>query len=450
MAELPFERLLVGVEVARGTPLANPTRYLNLAGTVSPKQEIYRPDESRGTLAEFYRSVVVRQWSEFEAEGGLDVYTLPLLLNALIAGNIDGTGATPAALTVDPAGANNAIDYEAVTAGAQGNRISITYIDPDVALSPLDIDVSDQAILVYLETGAGPGNAIVTIGDDITAAIAAHPVASLMVTAVDSGADDGSGVVTAMPLAYLTGGVGANITIPAGGATTRLWTFAPTMNADDLDTLTFYWGDPNIQQFQSDYNLLDEMVISADASGTDGATVSIKGQGHFPAKQAPGAVPAMLEGPLLMPANMQLWIDTVTIGTTPITGRVVSAEATIPSAVARKWLAAGPAGALEFQGIGRGKRHAEMKVVFELPDMTQYDLWTAHTDLKVRLRINGPLIEGVLYNYVEVDIYGPFDALSWGEHEGTNRTAELTILSEYNDTAGYDFAVKVQSNRDSL
>lgn len=448
--EIPFERLLVGIEATRGTPEASPTRYLNMTGTVAPRKERYRPDESRGTLAEYYRSVDVRRFSEFEGEGPLDVYTLPLLLNTLIAGGIDGSGAVAATLTVDPAGTNNSIDYEAVDGGSGGNQISIEYIDPDAALSPLDVDVDGNAIKVYLETGAGPGNAIVTIADDITAAIAAHPVASLMVTAADTAGNDGSEVVTAMSRAYLSGGSGAEVTTPAGATLSRLWTFEPTMTADDLDAMTAFWGDPNVQEFRAGFCMIDELGISADASGTDGVTVSISGQGLFPSKTAPGAVPSFLAGPLMLPSNMQLWIDTATIGTTPVTGRVVSAEVTIPSGITRKWLAAGPASTLDFANIGRGKRHAELKVVFEVPDMTQYDQWVAETSLKVRLRINGPLIEAGFYHYVEVDIYGPFDSLDWGEHEGTNRTVELTILSEYNETAGYDYCVRVQSDRDAL
>lgn len=448
MAEIPFERLLAGIETARGTFLANPTRYLNLAGMVTPRKERYRPDESRGVLAEYVRSVDVRRFAEFEGEGPLDVYTLPLLLNTLVAGSIDGTGATDATLTVDPAGADNSLEYTAVTGGSIGNRISIEYVNPNANSSPLDVDVDGYAIIVYLATsGAG---AITTIADDISAAIAAHPLASTMVTVADEAGNDGSGLVTDMARAYLSGGVGANITTPVGATNSRLWTFAPTMDADDLDSMTLYWGDPNIQEFRAAYAMLDELSISADASGTDGVTISVSGQGQFPSKNAPGAVPSMLDGPMMLPGNMQLWIDTATIGSTAITGRVVSAEVTIPSGITRKWLAAGPASTLSFSSIGRGKRHVELKLVMELSDTTEYDQWAAETSLMTRLRINGPLIEAGFYHYFELDIYGPMDSLDWGEHEGTNRTIEVTILSEYNAAAGYDFAVKVQSDRDAL
>jgi len=339
MSELAFEYLLAGLETTPGTPVDPPTRYLNLAGTVAPQKERYRPAESRGTLAEYYRSVDVRRLCSFDADGGADVYVLPLLLNALVKGGVSAPGSQP----------------------------------PD---------------------------------------------------AVD----------------------------------TQLWTFEPTMDADDLKALTLYWGDPNVQAFQAAYCQIDTLTLAADASGTDGVTMSISGQGQFPASTAPASVPAMLEAPLLAPSAMQVWIDSgvSAIGTTEVVGRVVSAEVSIPSGVTRKWLAKGPDGGLGFSSIGRQKRHVEARLVMELPDLTQYDQWEAETVLKTRIRFNGPEIEEVgagpttYYYYIETDVYGPFDALSWGEFEGTNRTIELAILSEYDADAGHDFCVRVQNDRSEL
>jgi len=451
MAELAFEYLLAGLEAAGalGTPIDPPTRYLNMSGTVTPQRGIYRPPESRGALAEYYRSAAVRKWSAFEAEGGLDVYVLPLLLNAIVKGVVDGSGATAATLSTNLTGDNNDIVYTAATGGSVGNAIGVQYIDPGAANQALHVDVDGDVIEVFLATD---GDELITsTGDDIKTAIAAHPVASTLVTAADKAANDGSGVVTAMATTYLGGGVGTNITTPAGATLSRLWTFAPTMNADDLRALTLYWGDPNVQAFQSAYNQIDSLTLAADASGQDGVTMAVSGMGQFPAKTAPASVPAMLDAPLMAPGDMQVWIDSSSaIGTTEIQGRVVSAEVTIPSGVVRKWLAAGPASSLGFSRHGRGRRHIEARLTLELSDLTQYDLIMAHTSLKTRIRFNGPLVEAGFYHYAEVDVYGPADAMEWGELEGTNRTIQMTVLSEYDAVAGHDFCVRVQSDRDSL
>ena len=301
-----------------------------MAGTINPRVEKFRPDESRGTLAEYYRSATVRKWAEWEGEGPLDTYTLPFLLEGLLKG----------------------------------------------------------------------------------------------------------------------GGV---ITTPGGGTTTRLHTYAPTMTSDDLLASTLYWGDPSTQIFQASYSMVDEITISADASSTDGITMSAKGQSRFPAQAAPDSVPAMLDAPLLAPADMQVWIDSTNpIATTEIADRVVSTELTIPSGVVYKWLATGPTGTRDFVHHGRKKRHAELKLVLELADMDEYDLWAAATSLKVRLQFNGPIIEGVLRHFVQFDIYGPFDGPDWGDLEGSNRTIALNILSEYNTAAGYDFCMAVQNDRATI
>ena len=449
MAEIGFEYLLAGIESGRGTPLATPTHYLGMAGTIKPKQSIYRPPWKGGKLAEFYKSAIVRKWSEFDAEGPADVYLLPLLLNALVAGGIDGSGAVAATLITNLAGDNNNLEYTAVTAGGRGNAITVEYIDPGVINSPPELDVVGNAIKVWLATDAD--GVITTIADDIAVLVAAHPVASVLVTMQDGPLQNGSGVVTAMAPTHLAGGSGADVTTPAGGTNSRIWTFEPDMDADTLDSLTFYWGDPNVQAFQAAFCMLDNLTITADATGTDGVKMKFSGKGNFPAKQAPGGVPAITSAPILLPGALELWIDTTSdIGTTAITGRVASAESTFPSGISYKYLAAGPSGNLGHQDIGRGPRHSELKLKLELPDLTQYNQWVAHDSLKVRVRYNGPLIEGALYHYFEQDIYGPMDTLDWGELENTNRTIEVAILSHYNEVAGYDWCVRVQNDHDAL
>lgn len=329
--EIAFERLHLALETTRGTAIASPTHLLNLPGKLTPKQTLYRPKESRGTLVQNYRAKQVRRWGEWETEGAADPNILPVLFNMAI-----------------------------------------------------------------------------------------KPVTSP--------------------------------TTP--GTLSKLWAFVRSVSADDIKTATLWAGDPNIQSWQADFGTIDEISIKNDASSEEVAMVSAKGMTNFPAKVSAPTSPASIAGDTLPGQQMQVWIDTSSaIGTTAVTGRIISAEHKIPVGISYKYLAAGPAGGLEYYGIGRNPTAAETKLVMELPDMTQYDLWAAATTLKVRVRHNGAFIETVstvdYYNYFEMDIYGPFDVLEWGDKD-SNRTVELTIASQYDATLGADYRVAVQNQRSSL
>lgn len=407
MAEIPFEALLLGLEATSGAG-EEPTHYASMVGTLKPVKEWYRPDEARGTLVEAYRSKVAREWSEWSGEGPLDVYLLPVLLNMCVTGNMGGQPTTP------------------------------------------------------------------------------------------------------------------------GGATlSRLWTFKPTISSNDLKTATLFWGDRNVQMWEGRFGTLDELTISADASGTDGSKMSASGRTQIqtydtfsitaitkanPAVVTTGAAhgllagekvrivgaggmvevndriftvatpsgstfqlagvdstsyttftsggtvekvapafPAILTAPLISGSSMQMWLDTSSsIGTTAITGRLISAEHVIPVNYGYKHLAVGPGGAKTYSRVGRAKRSITTRVTLELTDMAQYKLFQNETNCKLRIRHNGDLIEAGFYHYVEVDTYGPLNFTDWGELEGTNRTITLEVQSQYDATLAADFSVKVQNDRATL
>jgi hypothetical protein len=246
-------------------------------------------------------------------------------------------------------------------------------------------------------------------------------------------------------------------TIPVGGTLARLWTFTPTIISDDLKSATLYGGDPNVQVFQSAYCMADELTVSADATSETGATCALKGMGFFPARVAAPTIPPAIPGDLLMPGAMQLWIDVgaTAIGTTEITGRFVKSDWTIPTGVSYKNYANGPTGGLNFTKTGRKKRAAKATIEVELNDASigvggEYRLWEADTPVKMRTRLNGALIEGALYSYVQLDIYGPLDAFEWSTVEDTNRTMRFTVESQYDSVLGASFSLAVQNQRTTL
>lgn len=246
---------------------------------------------------------------------------------------------------------------------------------------------------------------------------------------------------------------------PTNGVLTRLWTFTPTLTSDDIKSATLYGGDPNVQIWQAAGCMADELTVDADASGTDGCKWSLKGKGLFPSRVAAPSFPASIAGNLVVPGAMQLWIDVASaIGTTEVTGRFIKTNWKIPTGVTYKHYANGPTGGLGYTKTGRKKRHAEASITVELNDVSvgsnaEYQRYEADSVVKMRIRLNGPLIESVTpdyYEYLQLDIYGSLDALAWGDVEGSNRTMTFTVQSEYQSSPAHDFALSVQNQRTAL
>lgn len=244
-------------------------------------------------------------------------------------------------------------------------------------------------------------------------------------------------------------------TTPTNGVLTRLWAFTRSITADDIKAATIYWGDPAINQLQSPFCVLEELVFENDGTSEGVATLNVKGSGNFPTKVAPPTAPASIAGDTLPGMEMQLWVDTASvIGTTAITGRLLKAKHTITTGITYKYIAAGPTTTFGFTAIGRMPVVGlKTELEFEFSDFNQYDQWAAGTDLKVRVRHNGNLIESVTpdyYNYAQFDSYGCYEDLDWGDNQGSNRTVKLVMNTQYDTTLASDFSVAVQNQRTSL
>jgi len=327
--ELAFETLLASIESTRGTAIAAPTHLIHLGGSVTPTQSLNRPAESRGVLAEAFRTIMTRTGATFEiTEGPIDTRMLPFLLSGILDGNVSAT-------------------------------------------------------------------------------------------------------------------------TPGGATNTREWTFKRTMSSDNLESYTLWFGDSSVRQLIGAYAMFLEATLSNDASAEDGVlTFSGNGECRKLATNSPAdAAPAAIAGVMLPGQMMSLFIDTSSaIGTTAVTGRLVSASHTLRTGVTFKYLGGGATSTLDFASTGRSRvLGITTTIVLELPDFTQYDNWLAHDSLKVRVIHNGATIESGFNHYVQVDTYGPFEALSWGTNADSNRTIELTIEGLFDSTLASDCQIVVRN-----
>ena len=119
-------------------------------------------------------------------------------------------GPVPVAATLTTAltGSDNDLKFTAVTAGPDGNSITITYVDPGAPSAALSVSVVGTAITVNLATN---GSSVITsTASLVLAAVAASTPASALVSVAIAPANTGAGVVTALASTPLAGGTGTN------------------------------------------------------------------------------------------------------------------------------------------------------------------------------------------------------------------------------------------------
>ncbi len=105
---------------------------------------------------------------------------------------------------------DNAILWTAVTAGAAGNAVSITIVDPNDISKDLSVAVSNKDITVNLATDAD--KAITSTAADVAEAVNADTSAKALVVADASINPDGEAAVAAVTKTSLAGGAAAAVT----------------------------------------------------------------------------------------------------------------------------------------------------------------------------------------------------------------------------------------------
>lgn len=118
---------------------------------------------------------------------------------------------TKASLTTALTGANNDLTFTAVQPGADGNQITIAYVNAG-ASKPLSVDFQRaangpaRAVVVQLATD---GSSVITsTAAQVRDAVNAHARAQNHVQAANAAANDGTGLVTALTATPLAGGTG--------------------------------------------------------------------------------------------------------------------------------------------------------------------------------------------------------------------------------------------------
>lgn len=242
---------------------------------------------------------------------------------------------------------------------------------------------------------------------------------------------------------------GVSPTQPSAGPdpTVYLWTFTPSISADDIKTATLWGFDPNITRLRAAGAVMQTLEIVGNNRGL--VTMTGGGFARFPSKVSVAA-PSQTVGELVSATNTLFYMgstSTAFASLTQVTGRVVDWTFSLPEQASQKWLMDGT---YDWSGIGRSKRRPMLTVQMEIPDMTQYDLFAAGTEQRFRLRCEGSVISNAYKYYVEIDFRGRLNMTDWGTYVDTNRTATFEVAGIYDATLGASYQIKNENTTSAI
>lgn len=117
-----------------------------------------------------------------------------------------GVDAEAASLDTGVVADDNAITWTANDPGAEGNDITVAMVFSDANVGSTTVDVDGSDIVVTLESSDAASGTILATAAEVIAAVQEHDTASQLVSVDDTGASDGTGVVTAVAETPLSGG----------------------------------------------------------------------------------------------------------------------------------------------------------------------------------------------------------------------------------------------------
>lgn len=242
----------------------------------------------------------------------------------------------------------------------------------------------------------------------------------------------------------LKGGVTA--TGDGGSPPAYPYIFVPSLSTDDLKSMTLefmYSGNP----YESTQVMLNTWAIRIDPDNEGGWIGDFELLGRDWATTTYTGSIADRTTEVIKAPTTKLYIDAGggTIGTTQVTGRLISATVSGNNSIHFKAFAEDEL-AFAANKVGRGQRFFDAQITLEFDSDTEFDNFRSSSPVerKIRLQAEGTQIHGgtVTNKRARLDMNGYWSTIGWGDREG-NIIATLGFSAFYNSTAGYDLSAEV-------
>jgi len=248
-----------------------------------------------------------------------------------------------------------------------------------------------------------------------------------------------------------------------GNPTVYLWSFVPRLSTNNTPiSYTVEWGDDD-QELEAEFVMARELTFRFNMDEPVQLTVDMFGRNPTKSTFTGSLVAGTKEE--IIATKAQIWIDATwaALGTNLKSNLLRSAEITIPGPQPYRTATGGGA----FYGTYvEPKRSATLRLsyVADANAITEYDALAALTGTlrAIRIKVNGSLISGAYYKYLEFNMMVKYDEPPemWVDDEG--KTVINLVAHTYDDhtdndanpgtsggvmgnTEGNDFAIEVQN-----
>lgn len=247
----------------------------------------------------------------------------------------------------------------------------------------------------------------------------------------------------------LKGGVTA--TSDGGTPPAYPYAFTPSTATDDLKAMTLEFnesGNPykSTQVMVNSWNIRIDpdnngsWMFDAELLARDIATTTYTGS---ISDRTTEEIPAL---------GTKMYLDTATLGSTQLTGKLVSATVSGNNALHYKAFAE-DVSSFAANKVGRGQRTFDAQFVLEFAADTEFAYLRSTTpqELFIRLESSGTQIHGssATYKRARLDMAGYLSTINWGDRNG-NIIATFGFQAYYNVSGGYDFKAEVVNALSSL
>ena len=218
--------------------------------------------------------------------------------------------------------------------------------------------------------------------------------------------------------------------------------YLPSIETDDLKSSTLEFNHVG-NVYKSTQLMANSATIRIDPDNNGGWMIDgdFKAIGFDPSTYTGSITDRQTE--VIKAKGTKLFVDDATIGTTQVTGRMISASVTINNNLDFKAFAENETGPAPNK-VGRGAQQVNGQFVLEFDSDAEFDKYRADDPVErfIRLEREGSIIHDAVKKRARLDLNGFWEAISWG-NRANNIIATFGFSGYYNITSGYDFKAEV-------